>query len=88
MNHLTIKQVTACMNSATRRTKESVVIDYDTLTGALNAALESDLTGLPEAHLVQWCDVCQRSVETNHAHDQMVQTSDHHHSPLARVRHS
>ena len=84
MNHLTIKQVTACMNSATRRTKESVVIDYDTLTGALNAALESDLTGLPEAHLVQWCDVCQRSVETNHAHDKMVQTSDHHHSPLGR----
>jgi leucyl aminopeptidase len=88
MNHLTIKQVTACVNSATRRTKESVVIDYDTLTEALNAALASDLTGLPEAHLAQWCDVCQRSVETNHAHDQMVQTSDHHHSPLARVRHN
>ncbi len=88
MNHLTIKQVTACVNSATRRTKESVVIDYDTLTEALNAALDSDLTGLPEAHLAQWCDVCQRSVEANHAHDQMVQTSDHHHSPLARVRHS
>jgi leucyl aminopeptidase len=87
MNHLTIKQVTACVNSATRRTKESVVIDYDTLTEALNAALDSDLTGLPEARQAQWCDVCQRSVETNHAHDQMVQTSDHHHSPLARVRH-
>jgi leucyl aminopeptidase len=88
MNHLTIKQVTACVNSATRRTKESVVIDYDTLTEALNAALDSDLTGLPEAHQAQWCDVCQRSVETNHAHDQMVQTSDHHHSPLGRVRHN
>ena len=88
MNHLTIKQVTACVNSATRRTKESVVIDYDTLTEALNAALDSDLTGLPEAHLAQWCDVCQRSVESNHAHDQMVQTSDHHHSPLGRVRHN
>jgi leucyl aminopeptidase len=88
MNHLTIKQVTACVNSATRRTKESVVIDYDTLTEALNAALASDLTGLLEAHQAQWCDVCQRSVETNHAHDQMVQTSDHHHSPLGRVRHN
>jgi leucyl aminopeptidase len=88
MNHLTTKQVTACVNSTTRRTKESVVIDYDTLTEALNAALDSDLTGLPEAHQVQWCDVCQRSVETNHAHDQMVQTSDHHHSPLGRVRHN
>jgi len=88
MNHLTIKQVTACVNSATRRTKESVVIDYDTLTEALNAALTSDLTGLPEAHQAQWCDVCQRSVETNHAHDQMVQTSDHHHSPLGRARHN
>ena len=88
MNHLTIKQVTACVNSATCRTKESVVIDYDTLTEALNAALDSDLTGLPEAHLAQWCDVCQRSVESNHAHDQMVQTSDHHHSPLGRVRHN
>jgi leucyl aminopeptidase len=88
MNHLTIKQVTACVNSATRRTKESVVIDYHTLTEALNAALDSDLTGLPEAHLAQWCDVCQRSVETNHAHDQMVQTSEHHHSPLARARHN
>jgi leucyl aminopeptidase len=88
MNHLTIKQVTACVNLATRRTKESVVIDYDILTEALNAALASDLTGLPEAHLAQWCDVCQRSVETNHAHDQMVQTSDHHHSPLGRVRHN
>ena len=49
MNHLTIKQVTACVNSATRVTKESVVIDYHTLTEALNAALASDLTGLPEA---------------------------------------
>ena len=88
MNHLTIKQVTACVNSATRRTKESVVIDYDTLTEALNAALDSDLTGVPEAHQTQWCDVCQRSVETNHAHDQMVQTSDHQHSPLGRVRHN
>jgi leucyl aminopeptidase len=88
MNQLTIKQVTACVNSATRRTKESVVIDYDTLTEALNAALDSDLTGLPEAHQTQWCDVCQRSVETNHAHDQMLQTSDHHHSPLGRVRHN
>ena len=88
MNHLTIKQVTACVNSATRRTKESVVIDYDTLTEALNAALDSHLTGLPEAHQAQWCDVCQRSVETNHAHDQMVQTSDHQHSPLGRVRHN
>jgi leucyl aminopeptidase len=87
MNHLTIKQVTACVNSATRRTKESIVIDYDTLTEALNAALASDLAGLPEAHQAQWCDVCQRSVETNHAHDQMVQTSDHRHSPLGRVRH-
>ncbi len=88
MNHLTIKQVTAFVNSATRRTKESVVIDYDILTEALNVALDSDLTGLPEAHQTQWCDVCQRSVETNHAHDQMVQTSDHHHSPLGRVRHN
>ena len=88
MNRLTINQVTACVNSATRRTKESVVIDYDTLTEALNAALDSDLTGLPEAHQTQWCDVCQRSVETNHAHDQMLQTSDHHHSPLGRVRHN
>ena len=88
MNHLTINQVTACVNSATRRTKKSVVIDYDTLTEALNAALDSDLTGPPEAHQAQWCDVCQRSVETNHAHDQMVQTSDHHHSPLGRVRHN
>ena len=88
MNRLTINQVTACVNSATRRTKESVVIDYDTLTEALNAALDSDLTGVPEAHQTQWCDVCQRSVETNHAHDQMVQTSDHHHSPLGRVRHN
>jgi leucyl aminopeptidase len=88
MNHLTIKQVTACVNSATRRTKKSVVIDYHTLTEALNAALDSDPTGLPEAHQAQWCDVCQRSVETNHAHDQMVQTSDHHHSPLGRVRHN
>ena len=68
MNRLTIKQVTACVNSATRVTKESVAIDYDTLTQALNAALDSDLTGLPEAHQVQWCDVCQRTVETNHAH--------------------
>ena len=88
MNHLTINQVTACVNSATRRTKKSAVIDYDTLTEALNAALDSDLTGPPEAHQAQWCDVCQRSVETNHAHDQMVQTSDHHHSPLGRVRHN
>jgi leucyl aminopeptidase len=88
MNHLTTKQVTACVNSATRPKKESVVIDYDTLTEALNAALDSDLTGLPEAHQTQWCDVCQRSVETNHAHDQMLQTSDHHHSPLGRVRHN
>jgi leucyl aminopeptidase len=88
MNHLTIDQVTACVNSATRVAKTSVAIDYDTLTEALNAALDSDLTGLPEAHQAQWCDVCQRSVETNHAHDQMVQTSDHHHSPLGRrVRH-
>ena len=82
MNRLTIKQVTACVNSATRVTKESVAIDYDTLTQALNAALDSDLTGLPEAHQIQWCDVCQRTVETNHAHDKMVQTSEHHHSPL------
>ena len=82
MIRLTIKQVTACVNSATRVTKESVAIDYDTLTQALNAALDSDLTGLPEAHQVQWCDVCQRTVETNHAHDKMVQTSEHHHSPL------
>jgi hypothetical protein len=88
MNHLTIKQVSACVNSATRRTKKSVVIDYHALTEALNAALDSDLTALPEAHQAQWCDVCQRSVETNHAHDQMVQTSDHHHSPLGRVRHN
>ena len=84
MNHLTINQVTACVNSATRGAKESVAIDYVTLTDALNAALDSDLTGLPEAHQAQWCDVCQRSVETNHAHDKMVQTSDHHHSPLSR----
>ena len=82
----TINQVIACVNSATRRTKESVVIAYDTLTEAmrLNAALDSDLTGLPEARQAQWCDVCQRTVETNHAHDKMVQTSDHHHSPLGR----
>jgi hypothetical protein len=59
MNRLTINQVTACVNSATRVTKESVAIDYDTLTQALNAALDSDLTGLPEAHQVQWCDVNQ-----------------------------
>ena len=84
MNHLTINQVIACVNSATSVTKESVAIDYDTLTQALNAALASDLTGLSEAHQEQWCDVCQRSVETNHAHDKMVQTSDHHHSPLGR----
>jgi leucyl aminopeptidase len=84
MNHLTINQVTACVNSATRVTKESVAIDYDTLTKALNAALDSDLTGLPEAHETQWCDVCQRNVETNDAHDNMVQTPDHHHSPLGR----
>jgi hypothetical protein len=83
MNHLTINQVTACVNSATRVTKESVSIDYDTLMEALNAAIDSDLTGLPEAHQAQWCDVCQRSVETNHAHDKMVQT-EHHHSPLGR----
>ena len=88
MNRLTINQVTACVNLATRGAKKSVSIDYDTLTEALNAALASDLTGLPEAHLTQWCDVCQRSVETNHAHDQMVQTSDHQHSPLGRVRHN
>ena len=88
MNHLTINQVTACVNSATRVTKESVAIDYDTLTEELNAAIDSDLTGLPEAHQAQWCDVCQRSVETNHAHDKMVQTSDHHHSPLGRVQHN
>ena len=88
MNHLTINQVTACVNSATRVAKKSVAIDYDTLTEALNAALDSDLTGLQEAHLAQWCDVCQRSVETNHAHDKMAQTSDHHHSPLGRVRHN
>ena len=68
MNRLTINQVTACVNSATRVTKESVAIDYDTLTEALNAALDSDLTGLSEAHQAQWCDVCQRTVETNHAH--------------------
>jgi len=69
VNYLTIEQVTACVNSATRVTKESVAINYDTLTEALNAVLASDLTtGLPEAHQVQWCDVCQRSVETNHAH--------------------
>jgi hypothetical protein len=24
-------------------------------------------------------------VETNHAHDKMVQTSDHHHSPLGSM---
>jgi hypothetical protein len=88
MNRLTINQVTACVNSATRVTKESVAIEYDTRTQALNAALASDLTGLPEAHQVQWCDVCQRSVEADHAHDKMVQTSDHHHSPLGRVRHN
>ncbi len=82
MNHLTINQVTACVNSATRRTKKSVAIDYDTLTEALNAALDADLTGLPEEHQAQWCDVCQRSVGTNHAHDKMVQTSDHLHRPL------
>ena len=82
MNHLTMNQVTACVNSATRRTKKSVAIDYDTLTEALNAALDADLTGLPEAHRAQWCDVCQPSVETNHAHDKMVQTSDRLHSPL------
>ena len=84
MNHLTIDQVTACVNSARLVTKESVAIDYDTLTKALNAVLDSDLTGLPEAHETQWCDVCQRSVETNHAHDKMVQTSGQHHSPLGR----
>jgi hypothetical protein len=88
MNRLTINQVTACVNSATRVAKKSVEIDYDTLTEALNAALASDLTRLPEAHQAQWCDVCQRSVETNHAHDKMVQTSDHHHSPLGRVQHN
>ena len=88
MNHLTIDQVTACVNSATRGAKESVAIDYDTLTEALNAALDSDLTGVPEVHQAQWCDVCQRSVETNHAHDKMVQTSDHHHSPLGRVQYN
>jgi leucyl aminopeptidase len=84
MNRLTINQVTACVNSATRVTKDAVAIDYTTLTQALNTALDSDLTGLPEAHETQWCDVCQRNVETNHAHDKMVQTSDHHHSPLGR----
>ena len=88
MNRLTINQVTACVNSATRGTKKSVAIDYDTLTETLNAALASDLSRLPEAHQAQWCDVCQRSVETYHAHDKMVQTSDHHHSPLGRVRHN
>jgi len=85
MNRLTINQVTACVNSATRGEKKSVAIDYDTLTEALNAALASDLTRLPEAHQAQWCDVCQRSVEANHAHDKMVQTSDHHHSPLGSM---
>jgi leucyl aminopeptidase len=88
MNRLTINQVTACVNSARRVAKKSVAIDYDTLTEALNAALDSDPNGLPETHQAQWCDVCQRSVETNHAHDKMVQTSDHHHSPLGRVRHN
>jgi leucyl aminopeptidase len=88
MKHLTIDQVTACVNSATRVAKKSVAIDYDTLTEALNAALDSDLTGVPEAHQAHWCDVCQRSVETNHAHDKMVQTSDHHHSPLGRVQYN
>jgi hypothetical protein len=28
----------------------------------------------------QWCDVCQRDVELNHAHDKMIETRDHHHS--------
>jgi hypothetical protein len=54
MNHLTINQATARVNSATRLTKESVAIDYDTLMEALNAALDSDLTGLPEPHQGQW----------------------------------
>jgi len=53
MNHLTINQVTACVNSATRVAKKSVAIDYDTLTEALNAALDSDRIGLPEAHQAQ-----------------------------------
>ena len=88
MNHLTINQVTACVNSATRVAKKSVAIDCDTLTEALNAALASDLTRLPEVHQDRWCDVCQRSVETNHAHDKMAQTPDHHHSPLGRARHN
>ena len=62
MNHLTIDQVTARVNSAKRVTRKSVAIDYDTLTEALNAALDSDLAGLSAAHETQWCDVCQLEI--------------------------
>jgi hypothetical protein len=82
MNRLTISQVTTCVDSATRATTELLAIDFDRLTQALNAVLAADC--LPETLMSQWCDVCQRNVDANHAHDKMVQTSDHHHSPLGR----
>lgn len=62
MDRLTISQVTACVESATRRKEEAVTIDYPALTAALNAILATDLDSMPEPQL-QWCDVCQRNVE-------------------------
>ena len=83
MSRLSIRQVMTCVNSATRGTSEPLAIDFGGLTQALNAALATEQTGLPEAHAGQWwCDVCLRNVDTNHAHDKMVQTSDHHHRTL------
>lgn len=81
MNRLTKSQVKACVDSATRGTKAKISINLDCLTEALNTVLVTDLNGQPGTHMAQWCDVCQRNVDTNHAHDKMVQTSDHHHSP-------
>ena len=73
MNRLTIGQVTKCVQSATRGATEPLAIDVDGLTEALNAVLASHPNGLPETHMPQWCDVCQRNVDTDHAHDKMVQ---------------
>ncbi len=78
MDRLTISQVTACVESATRHKEEAVTIDYPALTAALNAIFAID--SMPEPQL-QWCDVCQRNVEPNHVHDKMVSTVDRDQNP-------
>ncbi len=51
-----------------------MAIEYAALTEALNFTLAKDLNALPDTAMAQWCHVCQRNVETSHAHDKMVQT--------------